>query len=131
MFDVIERKIDSSLRELNPRTIEPRNIASLIRQGDDEARKLANEIANYLSIGLANIATLLNPQAIILGGGIIDGFYDFPDFEKSINNKFKTYAIPECATTGLVRSSFKCNGSGSPAPIIGASLLPFEKSYAY
>lgn len=130
MFDIIERKKDSKLKNLDPRTIQPKDIVTLIKDGDEEAKELAKEIANYLCIGFANIANILNPQAIILGGGVIEGFYDFPEFEKTINKKFKDYAIPACATVGLIKTSFKCTDSGSPAPIIGAALLPFEKTYA-
>ena len=129
MFDIIERKKDSRLKDLDPRKIEPKDIVTLMKEGDAEANNLAREIANYLSIGLANIANLLNPEAIILGGGVIEGFYDFPEFEKTINKKFKDYAIPACATVGLVKSSFKCTENGSPAPIIGAAMLPFERAY--
>lgn len=130
MFDIIERKKDSKLNDLDARTIGLKDIVRLIKEGEEEAKELAREIANYLCIGFANIANLLNPQAIILGGGVIDGFYDFPEFEKTINKKFKAYAIPACATVGLIKTSFKCTDIGSPAPIIGAALLPFEKAYA-
>jgi glucokinase-like ROK family protein len=130
MFDVIERKLDSKLKDLDPRTIEPKDIVALMKEGDEEAKELSREIANHLSIGLANIANLLNPQTIILGGGVIEGFYDFPEFEKTINKKFKDYAIPACATVSLVKTSFKSASNCSPAPIIGAAILPFERAYA-
>jgi len=130
IFDVIERKKNSKLKDFDPRTIEPKDIVNLIKDGDEEAKELARDIANHLSIGIANIANILNPKAIVLGGGVIEGFYDFPDFEKTISKQFKEYAIQACAAAGLVKTSFKCSENGSQAPIIGAALLPFEKGYA-
>ncbi len=126
IFDVIERQGNSLLRTVDPRKIGTRDIVALVKEGDDEARALMREIARNISIGLANIANLLNPKAIILGGGVIDGFYAFPEFEKTIRKKFKDYAIPACATVTFEKTSFESTDYGNPAPIIGAALLPFE-----
>lgn len=126
IFDIIERKTDSRLIDLDPRTITPQNIVALVKEGDDEAKDLANEIASYLSIGLANIASLLNPEAIILGGGTIEGFLGIPEFLITMRNKFNDYAMKTFTMTSLEKSSFKAVGYGNPAPIIGAALLPFE-----
>ena len=117
------------MKDLDPRTIEPKDIVSLIKEGDEEANNLAREIANYLSIGIANIANLVNPEAIVLGGGVIEGFYEFPEFEKTIKKRFKDYAIPACATVELVKTSFESTEYGSPAPIIGAAMLAFERAF--
>ena len=129
IFDIIERKMDSRLKDLDPRTIEPKDIVAIMKAGDEEAKELARDIANYLSIGLANMANLLNPEAFILGGGIIEGFYDFPEFEKTVAKKFKAYAVESCAKVSVVKSSFKATDKGCPAPIIGAALIPFESAY--
>lgn len=40
------------------------------RRGEDWARELASEAADYLAIAVANVSVLLDPELIILGGGV-------------------------------------------------------------
>lgn len=39
-------------------------------QNDKEAMQSVNEMIDYLSMGIANVISILNPQAVILGGGV-------------------------------------------------------------
>ena len=43
----------------------------LAKRGDARAIKLYRIIGNYLGVGLANIVDTINPEAIIIGGGIL------------------------------------------------------------
>jgi glucokinase len=45
-------------------------ILDLAGEGDRTARKVATETAALLADAIADIALLLNPQAVVLGGGI-------------------------------------------------------------
>ncbi|MCK8824062.1 ROK family protein [Fuchsiella alkaliacetigena] len=40
--------------------------------GDQVAQELVKEVTNYLGIGIANLINILNPELIILGGGVIE-----------------------------------------------------------
>ena len=40
------------------------------RQGDAVAQKIVDETVRYLSIAVANVASIINPRRIVLGGGI-------------------------------------------------------------
>lgn len=40
------------------------------RRGDETARQLVEEVADYLSAAAANVATLLDPEMIVLGGRV-------------------------------------------------------------
>ena len=51
--------------------------------------KAINKIACNMAIGVANIATCLNPEKIILGGGLIEGFYRQPQFKSKFKEKFE------------------------------------------
>lgn len=51
-------------------------IAEAARAGDAVAIEVLNEAAFYLGIGLSNFITLMDPQAIVLGGGVGDGAFD-------------------------------------------------------
>lgn len=46
------------------------------RLGDEVAREVVQQTAEYLGIGLANVLNLLNPEVIVLGGGVIQGGED-------------------------------------------------------
>ncbi|MCX7669371.1 MAG: ROK family protein, partial [Anaerolineae bacterium] len=52
--------------------IRSRIIAEAYREGDKLVRDIVNEACEYLGIGAANLINVLNPQAIILGGGLIE-----------------------------------------------------------
>lgn len=51
-------------------------VADAARAGDAVALEVIDEAGFYLGIGLSNLITLLNPQAIVLGGGIGWGAFD-------------------------------------------------------
>lgn len=50
---------------------EPLKVADAFRRAEDDRRleRLADEVADYLAIAVINIAALLDPEAIIFGGG--------------------------------------------------------------
>jgi glucokinase len=41
-------------------------------EGDDLARQVLDEIASNLGMGIANIISILNPELIVLGGGLMN-----------------------------------------------------------
>lgn len=49
----------------------PEELAQAARAGDKEAQRVFNEIGRYLGRGLGNIVNLVDPEAIVLGGGIV------------------------------------------------------------
>jgi glucokinase len=48
----------------------PKNIAQAAEAGDDIARQIWSEVAEWLGTALASIAWLLNPDAFVIGGGV-------------------------------------------------------------
>lgn len=60
-----EAGIDKSVEECAPK-----NIAIAASQGDDIARQIWAEIADWLGTALSSIAWLLNPDAFVIGGGV-------------------------------------------------------------
>ncbi|MCP4698112.1 MAG: ROK family protein [Gammaproteobacteria bacterium] len=129
IFDVIDRKRENLLKHEDPRTIKPEDIVDLVKKGDEGATEVMKAIAGYLAIGISNLANILNPEAIVLGGGIIEGFYEIPEFERTLNKKFREYTIPACATVEIVKTSYKCTEYGSAAPVVGAALLALEGNF--
>jgi glucokinase len=47
------------------------DVARAARAGDDLARELWGDAVRYLGVALANYVTLLNPEILILGGGVV------------------------------------------------------------
>ncbi len=48
----------------------PKKIADAAQAGDDIARQIWGEVADWLGTALASIAWLLNPDAFVIGGGV-------------------------------------------------------------
>jgi glucokinase len=57
-------------------SISGQHVAEAARAGDEVAQEILNEAAFYLGIGLSNLITIINPQAIVLGGGVGAGVFD-------------------------------------------------------
>lgn len=53
-----------------PEDCTPKNIADAAKAGDDIARQIWGEVADWLGTALASIAWLLNPDAFVIGGGV-------------------------------------------------------------
>lgn len=69
----MERQPDSLLWRLaggDKAKVTAELVSQAADQGDELARWLWEETGEYLGIGLASAATLLNPQRIVLGGGV-------------------------------------------------------------
>jgi|SRR5579875_361772 len=55
-----------------------KHVAETAAAGDEVAQQLLDDAARYLGIGLMNLIHILNPEAIVVGGGLtkIPGFLD-------------------------------------------------------
>ena len=58
------------------RAVDARMVFDAARRGDEVALEIVHKTADYLGIGLANLLALLNPEVIVLGGGIMRGAAD-------------------------------------------------------
>lgn len=52
----------------------PEIIFNEAKKGDGLAKKIVNETGEYIGIGLASLVNILNPEIIILGGGVAQSF---------------------------------------------------------
>ena len=94
--------------------------SNVIKKGLEQKDKIVisslDKASNYLSIGLASVINLINPQCIILGGGLINAV---DEFYKMTVEKTKCEALNIAAKN----TEFKKAMLGDCAGIIGASLL--------
>jgi glucokinase len=99
--------------------IETRELAKRAREGDARAKELIAEAGRHLGLGLANLVSLLNPEIIVIGGGMaaLGNLLLAPAREA-----VKTWAQPLAAKhLRIIRSRL-----GLRAGLVGAAKLAFE-----
>ncbi|MDD3238092.1 MAG: ROK family protein [Candidatus Gastranaerophilales bacterium] len=103
-------------RELANPDITPYIVAEAAKQGDVVAKRIYNIIGEYIGIGLTSVVNLLNPEKIVIGGGVADaGDLLFEPIIRTI----KTRAMPiQGSSVEVVHAEL-----GNTAGVIGASLL--------
>ncbi len=103
-----EHTAPSLLRDLDASRIDPKLIETAARAGDAIARSILDETGFYLGVWLAGMITLLDPEVIVMGGGVAR--IGKPLFDRirqtipqySINRRFAT-------KTPLVRAKLEKN----------------------
>ena len=89
--------------------------------GDELALEVFRRMGVYLGIGLANLINVLNPEMIVIGGGVVNGWELFaPDMQHQIAER--TFS-PAAAQVAVVRG--EC---GDDAGLLGAARLAFDAS---
>ena len=86
------------------------------QQGDELALEIFRRMGVYLGIGLANLINILNPEIIVIGGGVVNGW---ALFEKHMHQQVEERAFP-LLRVKIVRA--KC---GDDAGLLGAARLAF------
>ena len=89
--------------------------------GDEPALEVFRRMGVYLGIGLANLINILNPEMIIIGGGVANG-WDL--FEKHVRHEVAERAFPiPGAQVKIVPA--EC---GDDAGLLGAAQLAFTNN---
>jgi glucokinase len=96
--------------------VRSRILAEAYREGDKLVCKIIDDACHYIGIGAANLINVLNPQAVVLGGGLMQALGDkvLPRVRKSAMEHV-IGATPE-------RVKILDSGLGDDAGIIGAGL---------
>jgi glucokinase len=56
----------------DPELVRGEHVTTAAREGDPEAQLVVDELADWIALGLSNLANLLDPQRIVIGGGLVD-----------------------------------------------------------
>ena len=100
--------------ELTSQTIFDAGVA-----GDELALEVFRRMGVYLGIGLANLINILNPEMIVIGGGLANGWQLF---EKNMRQQVAERAFPLLAArVQIVRAA-----CGDDAGLLGAARLAFD-----
>lgn len=100
------------------------DLRKAIRRGDKLVERVIEEAAEYTGIAVANVINLLNPEVVVLGGGIIDALAD--DMMAIIIETAKDYAL-----TGTTKGvEILASKLGDDAGIVGAAVLAKRRAKA-
>lgn len=93
-----------------------KDVFDFAKQNDALAVKVIDKVAFYLGLACGNIANILNPSTIVIGGGVSNAG-EF--LVEQVQNYFNTFTFP------AIRSSCKIRLAqlGNDAGVIGASSL--------
>lgn len=115
--DYIRGGKSTKFRELaNGAPITPYIVCEAAKAGDPVAQRIFTIVGEYIGIGLASVVNLLNPEKIIIGGGVADaGEYLFNPLTETLKKRAMKIAGE---TVKVVHAQL-----GNTAGVIGASLL--------
>lgn len=106
----------TKFREMANPDITPYIVAEAAKSGDPVAKRIFTIIGEYIGIGMASVVNLLNPEKIIIGGGVADcGDLLLEPVRETIRKR----AMKIAGETVKVESAQLGNSAG----VIGASLL--------
>ena len=86
--------------------------------GDELALEVFRRMGVYLGIGLANLINILNPEMIVIGGGVVNGW---GLFHKHMSHEVAEHAFPLPASEVKIVPA-EC---GDDAGLLGAARLAF------
>lgn len=106
--------IENKFFEMFKERVPMQEIVRRYRLGDDQAKIIMSEFFIYFGKAVSNLITILDPDIIILGGGLsnIDELYTLGV------NRVRDYIFNDELTTPIVRN--KC---GDSAGVLGAALI--------
>ncbi|MCI4331929.1 MAG: ROK family protein [Thermoplasmata archaeon] len=84
--------------------------------GDALSRRLLDETATYLGVGLVGVVNAFNPRRVILGGGVIERA---PFLLEPVEHHVRSHALE----AALGELAFERAGLGNDAGVVGAAAL--------
>ena len=101
------------------RKLSASELAAMARRGDWKAKQLLERAAHDLGLGLANLVDVLNPEVIVIGGGVAAAGNLILDVaRKTMKQWGQPLAVRQVR---VVQSKL-----GSRAPLLGAAKLAFD-----
>lgn len=101
--------------------IDAKAVFDSAKSGDFFANQVVDKVCNYLGLACGNIANLLNPSTIVIGGGVSKAG-EF--LAEKVRKEFSQFAFPTIRQTTNIRIAELGNDAG----VIGASSLVLNES---
>jgi glucokinase len=93
------------------------DLRKALRRGDKLTEKVVESAAEYTGIAIANLANILGPEVVVLGGGVLDALED--EMMSIIVETARDYAMP-----GVLKDvEIVASKLGDEAGITGAAVL--------
>jgi glucokinase len=106
---------DNTPSTLRDGEITAKSVFDAVKAGDSVAVEIAESFGSYLGKGLGMIASVVNPEVIVIGGGVSKAG---DVLIKYIEPNFKKYAFPPCSHARIMLAQL-----GNDAGIYGAAGL--------
>ena len=104
-----------------PGGLSPAVVSRAARAGDRAAKRIWDELGEDLGRGLAGVVNLLNPERLVIGGGVAGAWRWFaPSLRRTIHELAFDVSAKACH---VVRAQL-----GDRAGILGGAMLVSEKS---
>jgi glucokinase len=97
-------------------------VVQAARAGDPAALAAIDHLAHYSAMGIANLVSLLNPEAVVLGGGVLQGAGDL------LLERIRTGVLQWAQPIAAARCRIELTQLGEDAGLIGAARLALEVS---
>ncbi len=56
----------------DPDSVDGEHVTAAARAGDAEAQAVLDELSGWIALGLANLTNILDPEVIVIGGGLVE-----------------------------------------------------------
>ena len=98
------------------------DLRKAIRRGDKFVAKVVETAAEHIGIGVANLVNILNPEVVVLGGGVIEALQD--EMMSRI-----TQTAQDCAMPGTLKGvEIVASKLGDSAGITGGAVLARQEA---
>ncbi|MYF97892.1 ROK family glucokinase [Candidatus Poribacteria bacterium] len=116
-----KKSILKNLTNGNLEQIRSGTLAKAVQSKDKLTLKVFKETTKYLGVGIGSIVNFLNPEMIVLGGGVVEALDD--KFINDIRKAAKKYALPDTLKgVQIVRAQL-----GDDAGVLGAAALARQR----
>ncbi|WP_416149377.1 ROK family glucokinase [Salipaludibacillus sp. HK11] len=121
-LEAVQRKPEGYLKKIldESGTISAKDVFDGAKNGDVVSISVVKESTDHLGFVLANLANALNPETIVIGGGVSKAGSFLVDY---IREAFNRFAIPKIAKDTTIRIAELENDAG----VIGAAWLAKQK----
>nr|WP_315048719.1 ROK family protein [uncultured Leptotrichia sp.] len=109
-------KVNGLYEHVKSRTLEAKDVFDMAKQGDQFSLDLVDYEAEYIALGIGNLLSTLDPEIVVVGGGVAlagDILFD------KVKEKLGKYAFPSTIENLKIVSATLGNDAG----ILGAAYL--------
>ncbi len=97
------------------------SLAKAIEAGDKKVEAVVRKAAYYIGIAVGNLVNVLSPEAVVLGGGLVEAMKEL--YLQEVERGMKEHALP------FVRKGVKLSAAklGDDAVLMGAAKMVLER----